>query len=84
MRNDKLRQDQERKTYYRQLRDLLTEEVQDAFKELYARPTPRMSELIERTCAAHKLVSALGGDRDWSEFSDGKCLQDQVRDLIGL
>jgi hypothetical protein len=48
MRNDKLRQDQERKTYYRQLRDLLTEEVQDAFKELYARPTPRMSELIER------------------------------------
>jgi hypothetical protein len=48
MRIDQLRQNQERKTYYRQLCDLLTEEVQDAFKELHARPTPRMSELIKR------------------------------------
>jgi hypothetical protein len=48
MRTDELRQNQDRKTYQRQLRDLLTEEVQDAFKELYARPTPRMSELIKR------------------------------------
>lgn len=48
MRKDQLREDRERKAYYRLLRHLLTEEVRDFFKEQHERPAPRISELIQQ------------------------------------
>lgn len=44
MRTHKLREN--RKTYYRVLRHLLTEGVQSSFKEQHERPTPRIAELL--------------------------------------
>jgi hypothetical protein len=48
MRTDELRQNRERKAYYRALRDLLTEGVQSSFKEQHERPTPRIAELLRQ------------------------------------
>jgi len=42
------RQERETKTYHRQLRHLLTDEVQDSFKEERLELTPRMVELVRQ------------------------------------
>lgn len=48
MHSAELRQNKERKAYYRLLRHLLSEEVEAAFNEQHEPPTPRIAELIQK------------------------------------
>ena len=48
MRTDEFRENQNRKAYYRALRDALTEGVQASFKEQHEPTTPRISKLIQQ------------------------------------
>jgi hypothetical protein len=48
MRTDEFRKNQNRKAYYRALRQVLTVGVQLSFKEQHERPPPRISHLIHQ------------------------------------